>query len=712
MSKIKRPFTVCAYAMLFASAVTLTAQKYVFVCFLALLIAACVICAAKRLDFSRHLLIFTVAAVFSATVTSLFYLGANEAFAFAGSDKTVTGIIYSVPTQPDSSYCRIVLNECNINGHDIDGKIKLYTQDFADFRVGDIISLTADTVYVNKQDGVFSFHSLSNKAYLTAISDTLPTYCGHDDKYDIYAFILNIRKNVTDSFGGFLSNENAAVASALITGEQDNLSQKFSSALRVSGTSHIFAVSGMHLSLWTGVFFIIFKRRATGQIIPNTLASIFVVFYCIFTGLSPSVLRSGIMLLCVFSGRIIRKTADTLNSLGIAVCVLLTVNPFLSGNVSFLLSVTATYALTAFAPLLFSQRISVHGKHVFIKEKLMSAKNDFLLSLSVIPITLPVCSAFFGYTSLLSPVTSLVLTPFAEGLMIVGTLAAVCPADVVISNGLAKISELLSNIVIDIIYFFGQLDFTVIPVEKYIVLPWFLISVVVTVICVYLKRTKTQILKTVLICVSCLAFAGVFSSLIHKEETTVYIPQGEDTCVCILSQAQAKAAVYGCTDSYSALRKTVSFLNSKAKLNTDLLIMSSDRYNCEDTMYSLLQPKLTTSLDFEKATDSSYGTLWNNVDIYQLSNGSGCVCAFETDGIKTVIYSYCSTDEYITEEYFCSGDILICEKSLPKHINTDDFSDIIILTNDFVSDLPENAITNEEADITIIVKGGSYVINK
>lgn len=717
MPIIKRPFTVCAYAMLFANIIIFSTDKEIFTLVLAVLCVICVFLTVKRIGYCKHLVLFILSAVMSSCILTYHYGTAVAEFTLEGNSRSISATVENIGGSSDSGYTFTVLDDCFVDNVAIDGKINAYLSIGYDTAVGDKIVFTADRLYANKNDGVFAFHSLSNKAFLTAISSSDITTVGHDKNYDLTALILRLRDGFNEKYNENLTSENAAITGALITGEQGNLSEEFSAALRISGTSHIFAVSGMHLSLWTGAFFILFKQRAKSKIIPNILASIFVVFYCIFTGMSPSVLRSGIMLLCVFTARIIRKHADTLNSLGFAVCVLLAVNPFLAGNVSFLLSVAATFALTGFAPEIFSKSKISDGKQRIIKAKARSLKEEFLLSLAVIPVTLPICTVFFGYTSVLSPISSLILTPIAEVLMITGGSAAIVPENNFISDFLLELTQFLSETVRKIILFFGNFDFTVLPLKKETVLPWFALSGVATVTAVALRKNKKQVLITVLTCVSLLIYSGVFSFINDKDETLVYIPSGENaTCISILAPHSSKAVVYGCGGTYSYARKAVSFLNSNGKPRAEALIIPRNTITesgNEEMLTSLLQPqKILTSTLQEDTREIISGSLWDKAEIYSVNSSDFCASLIKINGIKIIVSTLAGSDFSTADARFQNGDILICRNSIPKSINTDNFSDIVIMTNKTYTSLPDNTITSKDNDITISIKGDTYVIDK
>lgn len=117
------------------------------------------------------------------------------------------------------------------------------------------------------------------------------------------------------------------------------------------GLQHIMAISGFHFAIIAGLlsFFLRF-------IMPRKLGAIGVIFllstYFVFLGCSPSILRSWVMISLVMIGYLIEKTSKALNTLGVALLVVLGIDPLLSQTLGFQFSFLATAAiLLLHAPL-------------------------------------------------------------------------------------------------------------------------------------------------------------------------------------------------------------------------------------------------------------------------------------------------------------------------------------------------------------------------
>lgn len=139
----------------------------------------------------------------------------------------------------------------------------------------------------------------------------------------------------------------SSVLAALTVGDMRFLTEQTKEAYRAAGLSHILVVSGLHLSVFGGTVYaglrFIFRKRqmaAFGGIIS-------VVFFMFFTGMTTSVVRSGITLLLVFIAALFYRESDAYTSLAVAAFILCVHNPYTIFDLSFLLSFTATIGTLA-----------------------------------------------------------------------------------------------------------------------------------------------------------------------------------------------------------------------------------------------------------------------------------------------------------------------------------------------------------------------------
>lgn len=709
MTRIKRFFPICAFTLLFTDILQMLAvgiiTEAVFVAF----VIACIVFTLKKSIYSKHILIIT-----AFIAISILFFRINEytvayTLNFCGEDKTVYGTVYT------ASENHILLKNALCNNQLLFGKISIYTESATGISAGDKITVTLNELFPSTSDGLYYYHTLSERAYLSAFANK-DSILIHTSAKPWYSTFFEIGEAAKQKLFSNMPYENAAIVTALITGNKGFFSSQLKCALRYSGAAHIFAVSGMHLSIWTSLFFIFFKRRAKSKLIPNLAAILFVVFYCIFTGFSPSVLRSGIMLSCVFFAKIIKKEADSLNSLGIAGTTLLLINPFLAGNISFLLSFIATFSLIFFNEYIIPEEIYIKKLPSLIKKRLNSVISTLVISLCVIISTIPVTSLFFGYVSLLSPLSSLIITPFAQAAMIAGAAAVIFPDTGFISSAIWKLSDFFSSAILHICNFFYDKDIAIQTSSVKLILPWFIVSLLICTAVFMRYKHKKKMFISIALCVLTLTTITAVCNTEAKEATTIYIPENVNgTMISVTRQSAHKSAVFGCGGTSATAEETVRQINSQGILRTDYLIVprekETENKNYEYIKNSLL-PRSITKLYRENQKTESKLSLWKNAYLYSDISSDNAVCLLEIDGIKAVICTLPSSDASLWDEKYLSGDIFITRNAIPEKLETDNFTDIIIMTERHGIPLSDNMHSTATGDITITVKGENYGIHR
>ncbi|MDO5014903.1 MAG: ComEC/Rec2 family competence protein [Clostridia bacterium] len=151
-----------------------------------------------------------------------------------------------------------------------------------------------------------------------------------------------------------LPNEEGAVAIAMLLGDKSLLSRNLYSVFQKTGVAHLFSISGLHMSLiaFSTYKFLLYITKSNK--ISSYTAIVFIIFFSFMTQMQPSVLRSGIMMIFVFLSKILQKTPDILNSLGISLFLILFIKPQMALNLSLLLSAFSTIGIISINPIITS----------------------------------------------------------------------------------------------------------------------------------------------------------------------------------------------------------------------------------------------------------------------------------------------------------------------------------------------------------------------
>ena len=210
---------------------------------------------------------------------------------------------------------------------------------------------------------------------------------------------------------------------ALIIGDRSGLGADAQFRLRRSGTSHLIAISGLHLALIAGLFYFVLRHAAAvvpprGRcgVQPRTFALhgtlLLALLYALLTGAAAPVLRAWLMLatlaLCwhwpwLGGGRQALKLA----ALGV-----LLVNPWQLGAAGAWLSFVAVAVILYSVPLW--RRLRPLGQWLLLQGLVTVA-------------LLPLGWALFGGISVISPAANLVLIPWLAPVLTLALLALLLP---------------------------------------------------------------------------------------------------------------------------------------------------------------------------------------------------------------------------------------------------------------------------------------------
>ena len=248
-----------------------------------------------------------------------------------------------------------------------------------------------------------------------------------EGKYRFAGFFGRMKNSLNNVFYTTMPDDEAAVASAMVTGERAGMTYALSSMLQRAGISHIVVVSGMHITILFGGVNLLFRR--VKRLLPKAAVCVlFITALLFFYGFTPSVIRACVMGSFVFFAGMFYLPSDGLTSLSSAAVAVLLFTPSAVKNVSFQLSFACCLAIVGvYGPL--RKRIKflkTDDKTGRLKKLLKSAIEAALLSSVVNLITLPVLILNGMPVSLVSPFTNpivLPLVPFAMTLSIVTAAA-------------------------------------------------------------------------------------------------------------------------------------------------------------------------------------------------------------------------------------------------------------------------------------------------
>nr|WP_237690742.1 DNA internalization-related competence protein ComEC/Rec2 [Paenibacillus caui] len=219
-----------------------------------------------------------------------------------------------------------------------------------------------------------------------------------------------IGNRVADIFG----ERSAGYMKGLLIGDTDELHPDIYKGFSALGLTHILAISGSHVAVNVAVLFWLLRLAKVPRETAFSVVLVFIPFYMLVTGLSPSVVRSGIMAMIGLYLMRRQLLKDGLNIIAAAALLMLLWEPYYLLDVSFQLSFSVTEGLIVLVPV-------VRQWFGFLPKRLADAA---AITLTAQLVSFPLTIYYFNQFSLLSFAANLVLVPFVSLLSLpLGTAA-------------------------------------------------------------------------------------------------------------------------------------------------------------------------------------------------------------------------------------------------------------------------------------------------
>ena len=182
-----------------------------------------------------------------------------------------------------------------------------------------------------------------------------------------------------------------------LIGDKSLLDDKTEESYRTLGISHLFAISGMHITFLSGLILSILKKLKVEENKRYYITISFLLFYLLLLGFSPSVLRAVIFFLLFSINNIYYFYIKPVNIFILTLAISLLINPYYIYDVGFLYSFSISFSLIFFSDLLNKP------KH-YITKLLTTSLISFLVSI-------PISLYNFHKTNILSIIYNLFYVP-------------------------------------------------------------------------------------------------------------------------------------------------------------------------------------------------------------------------------------------------------------------------------------------------------------
>ena len=263
--------------------------------------------------------------------------------------------------------------------------------------------------YLERRGICWSVYLKSDAWLLTGVRRTNP----------LYDFAYRFRQSLLDALQHCgITDDEFGVGAAILLGYDESLPAQVRNNYVAAGSMHILCVSGMHVGIiyLLASFLLSFlgtgKRRA---FVRRMVLLLLIWFYALITGLSPSILRSALMISFMIFGEMFHRRGFALNSIAASAFVLLLVDPNHLFAMGFQLSYSAVIGIVLLQKPIYT---SVYVKNKWFDKAWEITAVSLAAQIATMPFTVYYFHQFTPYFWL----SNLLMTPLSFVVILLGML--------------------------------------------------------------------------------------------------------------------------------------------------------------------------------------------------------------------------------------------------------------------------------------------------
>ena len=276
-------------------------------------------------------------------------------------------------------------------------------------------------------------------------------FTGVNEARPLLAFAYRFRERLLQDLQRCGVTEEAfGIAAAMLLGYDECLPAQVRQNFVAAGSMHILCVSGMHVGivyLLASYLLSLLGRGRRRESLKRSVLLLLVWFYALITGLSPSVMRSALMISFLIFGELIHRKGFALNSVAASAFVLLLLDPHHLFAIGFQLSYVAVLGI-----LLLQKPIC---NLLYFKSQLLEKAWEITsVSLAAQLATMPFTVFYFNQFTPYFWLSNLFLTPLSFAAILLGMtllIASWVPLlNVLLGKTVGLLLQLMNHIVASI----------------------------------------------------------------------------------------------------------------------------------------------------------------------------------------------------------------------------------------------------------------------
>jgi len=342
----------------------------------------------------------------------------------------IKGMISDYPEVRDkTTHLRFTATEIKVDDgwQPVSGKALLFVPRYPAYEYGDVLRVSGELETPPQLDGFDYKDYLAHQEIFSTMLYPGIEIQQRGQGSTLLTGIYRLRSRLSRTMANILPEPKASLAQGVILGIRSNIPAAVKDSFVKSGTAHLLAISGLHLSIVAGILLSLgiwlFGRRHHLYI---WLALSVIWLFALLTGMHPPIVRSAIMASLFLTAELLGRQRSAFTALAFAAAIMVGLSPHILWDASFQLSFMAMTGLIFLAPPLMAL-----GRRA-VKATLGESRaagiasiitDSFAITLSAIIAVWPLIAHYFGIVSLVSLPATLFALPALPAVIVTGVLA-------------------------------------------------------------------------------------------------------------------------------------------------------------------------------------------------------------------------------------------------------------------------------------------------
>lgn len=177
----------------------------------------------------------------------------------------------------------------------------------------------------------------------------------------LHARLARQRNELIEHIENSFPESLAVEAQALLLGDRSKMDAEQARIQRTLGITHLFAISGLHVGIVTGMIYFVLLRLRVRKESATVLLLVMLPLYAVFAGAAPSVMRACAMVALVLGARLFGLRVSVIQALCASFVLFLWRDPGLLLDIGFQLSYGASFGIVASLKLMEGASIVKSG---------------------------------------------------------------------------------------------------------------------------------------------------------------------------------------------------------------------------------------------------------------------------------------------------------------------------------------------------------------